>query len=209
MNITMMGYTEQVAGRVIINDYVSGAVLVDWTEAGDLANFSEPSPGVYTLNVGSLTGLWRVRVFDTTDSLIFTGFAGADYPDLSDTLPWVQAAVTLVLPASMQGQSRHFANTMEFKLGETGEVSFPLFDASGNALDLDGMTLELRFSGPDRVDIVTLSSGDLSVSGNTVTFSIPTLVTTDEIEEGFFSFRNSANGDLEVAGGLFNTRYSP
>lgn len=201
--VSMMGYPGQTVGRVLVTDYATGATVADWDTAPELANFTEPSSGVYQANITG-TGRWRIRVWDNTNSLIFAGFASDTQPDLSSTPPWA-ASSAIMLPAQVTTNKRSFANVLEFMTGETAPFSHAVRDASGALVDLTGKTLTLIFS----VDETQIASVSVTVSGSTITFNTPSAVTADEIQEGKWTLREPSNGNLGVASGIFNTRYSP
>lgn len=115
-------------------------------------------------------------------------------------------AAVQVLPLSGTVVSRTDGTNITLFTSEQTSVSIAVVDEDGTAVDLTGMVLEIVFERLDRTDVSVIADGSITRSSNTITFTVPTAVTSNESDKRW-SLRNT-NNDVVLLRGMVTVSYA-
>jgi hypothetical protein len=163
--------------------------------AGDYLVKQLQSP--YFTQYVRLSGSTTVLHFETEDDMV-------RYDALNTSIEGVSV---IVLPSSAVSNRRVKGTDWNFFTGETGTFSVSIYNASKEAVDLSGTTLEVVFEDTAGTDIAVVENADITVSGadsNVVSFSIPSALTSEERNgdsSAIYSLRDTGDGNMVIAHG--------
>lgn len=112
-----------------------------------------------------------------------------------------------VVPLTGVVESRTNGTTITAFVGETATVSIAVVDAQGEAVTVTGLTLEIVVERRSLADVVTIANGDITKTGSTISFAIPSALSSTEGDYRW-SLRSAA-GDAVLLQGPFIVKYAP
>jgi len=112
-----------------------------------------------------------------------------------------------VVPLTGVVESRTNGTTITAFVGETATVSIAVVDAQGSAVTVTGLTLEIVVERKSLADVVTIANGDITKTGSTISFAIPSALSSTEGDYRW-SLRSAA-GDAVLLQGPFIVKYAP
>jgi len=112
-----------------------------------------------------------------------------------------------VVPLTGVVESRTNGTTITAFVGETATVSIAVVDAQGASVAVTGLTLEIVVERKSLADVVTIGNGDITKTGSTISFAIPSALSSTEGDYRW-SLRSAA-GDAVLLQGPFIVKYAP
>jgi hypothetical protein len=112
-----------------------------------------------------------------------------------------------VLPLSGIVESRVDGTTISVFTSETPTVSIAVVDGEGNALTVTSLTLSLVIERRATADLVVIADASITKSGSTISFVVPSQVTSAEGHHRW-SLRDTAD-DSVLLQGPFIVTYAP
>lgn len=183
---------------------------------------------LHTITIAeALLGRWSLVAGDGNSQRLITFVSGVDdyYLDTGDSIKaktdqltftvagqvdanaQTGSAAFTVLPVSGAMVSRSRGTTIEVFTLETSTVSVAVTDSSGDAVDLEALTLEVVIEDMRTGDKSVIADGSLTKVTNTLSFAIPSAVSLTEANYEW-SLRNTAN-DAVLVHGPFIVTYAP